>query len=318
VNELADEMPPPGAGVDTVTVLKPKDVRSAALIVAFSMAVFTNVVGRGEPFQRTVEPATKLWPVTVSVNEDPPLNAEVGEMPLRTGRGFGEMLKVPPAEMPPPGAGLETVTVAEPTPAMSVVGIAACKWVAETNVVGRGEPFHNTVEDMAKLAPKRSKVKAGPLTKAPVGLMTFRIGTGVPATTNVELLPEDPDITPEVLIVIATLPAVVTSAAVMAACNTLEETKVVARLLPFHCTIEALEKLAPFTVRVNPALPAGTVFGVNEMIWADVTGVGEGEGMGEGVGTGVGVGAAAATDDPPPPQPAMKKHIAMIRLAKGN
>lgn len=45
-------------------------------------------------------------------------------------------------EVPPPGLGLNTVTLAAPGTAMSAAGMAACNWVAETNVVGRVLPFH--------------------------------------------------------------------------------------------------------------------------------------------------------------------------------
>jgi len=42
------------------------------------------------------------------------------------------MVKVLAAEVPPPGAGLKTVTVAVPTDAMSLAGIAAVRDVPET------------------------------------------------------------------------------------------------------------------------------------------------------------------------------------------
>lgn len=41
---------------------------------------------------------------------------------------------------------LYTETSAVPANAVSVGGIAAVSWVALTNVVGRAEPFHDTVE----------------------------------------------------------------------------------------------------------------------------------------------------------------------------
>ena len=37
------------------------------------------------------------------------------------------------------------------------------------------------------------------------------------------------------------------------------------RLLPFHCTTEPEIKLAPFTVRVKPGLPAAALLGDNTL-----------------------------------------------------
>ena len=49
---------------------------------------------------------------------------------------------VRPEEMPPPGAGVATETVAVPTAEMSLAGIAACSSVELLNVVWRLAPFH--------------------------------------------------------------------------------------------------------------------------------------------------------------------------------
>lgn len=42
-------------------------------------------------------------------------------------------------------------------------------------------------------------------------------------------------------------------------------TKTVVRPLPFHCTVDVLRKLAPFTVSVNAAPPAATDCGVTDV-----------------------------------------------------
>src|SRR5262245_5124955 len=52
--------------------------RSLAGIAACSCFVETNVVGRGAPFQRTVEPTVNAVPLTVSLNAGPPRTAETG------------------------------------------------------------------------------------------------------------------------------------------------------------------------------------------------------------------------------------------------
>jgi hypothetical protein len=53
-------------------------------------------------------------------------------------------------ETPPPGAGLKTVIEAVPGIVRSEAGMAARSCVSETNVVGRSEPFHRTIEPETK------------------------------------------------------------------------------------------------------------------------------------------------------------------------
>lgn len=89
---------------------------------------------RAPPFHRTEEPVTKLLPFTVRVNAGPPAVAELGEMEVIVGTGLlaGLMVKVWAEEVPPPGAGLKTVTEVVPAATMSVAGIAAVSWPEET------------------------------------------------------------------------------------------------------------------------------------------------------------------------------------------
>ena len=47
-----------------------------------------NVVGRSDPFQRTIELLTKLLPVTVKVNPVPPTVVEEGLKPVKFGTGL--------------------------------------------------------------------------------------------------------------------------------------------------------------------------------------------------------------------------------------
>src|SRR2546430_7464550 len=72
------------------------------------------------------------------------------------------MVNVAAAEVPPPGAGLTTVTLAMPAAAMSAARIVAASCVGETNVVARAAPFQFTVELLTKLPPLTVKVAAGP------------------------------------------------------------------------------------------------------------------------------------------------------------
>src|SRR5437667_10955620 len=82
------DVPPPGAGLKTVTVAKPPAAISADEIAAVSCVLLTYVVGRVVPFQRTREPGTKESPFTVSVNAGPPAAVLSGETEVTTGTGL--------------------------------------------------------------------------------------------------------------------------------------------------------------------------------------------------------------------------------------
>jgi hypothetical protein len=131
VNVRALEVPPPGAGLNTVTWTVPAAAISEAEIAAVSCVEDINVVVRFDPFQRTIEPATKLVPLTVSVNPAPPEVADVGLKLEVVGAGL-LIVSVRALEVPPPGEAVNTVTEAVPAVAISDAGIAAVNRVAET------------------------------------------------------------------------------------------------------------------------------------------------------------------------------------------
>ena len=114
VNVRAFEVPPPGAGLNTVTRAVPDEAISAAGIAAVNWVALTNVVVRLLPFHCTTDAEIKFVPFTVSVNAAPPAKALLGAMEVRVGTGlFGTaavIVNVKPVESPPPGAGLDTVT----------------------------------------------------------------------------------------------------------------------------------------------------------------------------------------------------------------
>jgi hypothetical protein len=87
------DVPPPGAGLKTVTFAVPAVATSLAGMVAVSTVLETNPVVRSLPFQRTTELVTKFVPVMVRVN--PPLPATVvdGLIVVIVGDGF-VMVKV--------------------------------------------------------------------------------------------------------------------------------------------------------------------------------------------------------------------------------
>ena len=99
------------------------------------------MVGRSDPFQRTTDPLTKFEPLTVRVKAGPPAVAEAGLMLASTGAGL-MIAKATSFELPPPGAGLKTVTEAEPAPATSLAGMDAVNRLPLAKLVARLLPFH--------------------------------------------------------------------------------------------------------------------------------------------------------------------------------
>ena len=112
VNVAPAEVPPPGVGLKTVTSLLPSETTSVAPISAFSCELFTNVVGRSDPFQRTTDVGTKSEPCTASVNAAPPKDVPPGDKEVRVGCGFGVTAMVTALDASVPGL----LTVIESVP----------------------------------------------------------------------------------------------------------------------------------------------------------------------------------------------------------
>jgi hypothetical protein len=68
VKAVAFDVPPPGAGLNTVTCAVDWVATSAELMAAVSCVLLTNVVVRAAPFHCTTEPATKFVPFTCRLN----------------------------------------------------------------------------------------------------------------------------------------------------------------------------------------------------------------------------------------------------------
>lgn len=83
-----EEVPPPGAGVTTVTAAVHAVAMFAEGTLAESCVLLVNVVVSAVPFQFTTEPLIKLLPVTLSVNVAPPAVAEEGEIEESDGTGL--------------------------------------------------------------------------------------------------------------------------------------------------------------------------------------------------------------------------------------
>ena len=119
VKVCAGDVPPPGAGVKTVTWAVPGAAVSAARSVAVNRVALTKVVVRSVPFQRTCEPVIKFEPLTVSAKPAPPAVALAGASKDKAGAGLldaGALVTVNVcwADIPPPGVGVSTLICAVP------------------------------------------------------------------------------------------------------------------------------------------------------------------------------------------------------------
>ena len=208
----------------------------------------------------------KLVPLTVSTNAPPPAVAEFGLILVMVGNGFCTALivKLTELEVPPPGAGLTTVTFAVPAAAMSVAGIVAVSCVALIKVVVRALPFHLTPEPATKPLPLIVNENPAPPAVIEFGFKFAIVGNGL-LTVNTAADDVPPPGT-GVLTVTFAVPAVAISPAGIAAVSCVALTKVVVRALPFHRTVEPFTKLLPFTVSVNAAPPTVAAFGLRLVI----------------------------------------------------
>ena len=137
------------------------------------------------PLKFTTDEATKLVPFTVSVKAAPPADALVGESEVIVGTGLFTA-NAEFADVPPPGAGLVTVTLNVPAAAMSAAVIAAVTCVALTKVVVAAAPLKFTTDDELKFVPFTVSVKAVPPANALVGESEVIVGNGL-FTVNGEI-----------------------------------------------------------------------------------------------------------------------------------
>lgn len=129
VKSNAFDAPPPGAGLTTFTNAVPAAATSVESIAAVTSASLTKVVVLAEPFHSTVAPGTNWLPVTVSVKAPLPEITLAGESDPATGAGLSIMNAIAP-EVPPPGAGVITVTFAVPGLAISAAVMEAVSELA--------------------------------------------------------------------------------------------------------------------------------------------------------------------------------------------
>src|SRR5262245_20864565 len=296
VSGRAADVPPPGAGVNTVMLGVPAAAISLAGMAAVSCVDETNVVVRLAPLTWTIEPLVKLEPVAVRVKAAPPAEAVVGLMLERIGAGVTDAVVLGAAMLAltlfdahtafAHGAGFVTTTARVPWLATSVACTAILICVAESTVTVRAWPPTAAVAPVAKPVPVTVSVKAALPAVTLAGLTLVMVGVGFEMVS--ERAPEVPPPGAGVNTVMLGFPAATISLAVMAAVSCVDETNVVVRLTPLTWTIEPLVKLEPVAVRVKAAPPAEAVVGL----------------MLERIGAGVGAAMIRARGfEVPPPDP---------------
>jgi uncharacterized membrane protein YedE/YeeE len=174
------------------------------------------------------------------------------------------MVKVTPAEVPPPGAGFVTVTDGVPAAAISPAVIAAVSCVELTNVVVRAAPLKLTTDAASKFVPLTVNVNAAPPAVALVGESVVIVGAGLFTVklTAAEVPPPGAAFTT----VTGNVPAVAISAAVIAAVTCVALTNVVVAAVPLNFTVDPFMNPVPFTVNVNAAPPAFALVGESVVI----------------------------------------------------
>jgi hypothetical protein len=132
-------VPPPGAGLTTVTESVPAVDTSPAGSVALSVPSPLSVVVNTVPPTEICEPEMKLLPATVIPSVDAPTANDDGMTDVIAGTGL-VTLKSSVLLVPPPGAGLITVIDRFPALVKALAGIVPETVVADVNVTASGTP----------------------------------------------------------------------------------------------------------------------------------------------------------------------------------
>ena len=136
-----------------------------------------NVVGRAAPPQRTLDDETKPLPNSVRTSGPPPTIVLLGETAASEGIGFATD-SVRTLDVPPPGAGVNTVMARVPALATSAAVMMAASAVGDLKLVTRALPFTCMRERATKLAPVNVSSKPGPPAGTWLGLIAVNVGAG--------------------------------------------------------------------------------------------------------------------------------------------
>ena len=210
----------------------------------------------------TTAPPLGAGPLSVTVPVEPLPPTTEDELKDRE-TSIGKMSKPIAFEVPPPGGGLYTVTLAVPAVAMSAARMAAFTSVLETKLVARSDPFHRIFAPETKLLPSTVSVNEGPPAISHDGLRPMTAGWGALTsnTISLERLPSGLDTVTGIVLGVAR------STDMTDALSWVTDTNVVTRSAPFHRTTDPGTKLLPDTCSTKPGLPAVINDGTRAVIW---------------------------------------------------
>jgi len=194
VKVAALEAPPPGAGVTTDIWKTCTLAWSASEREVVNLVLLTNVVARATPSSWITEEATNPLPVTVMINLSvPPLVTLEGDTVIAPGAGFTTK-NVAADEVPPPGVGLNAVTVSGPMVARSSMVRDTVASIALVKVVDRAVPFTRTTVLLMNPVPATLTFVAADPTTAVEGFIPATVGRGFStASVTVELDAVEPE-----------------------------------------------------------------------------------------------------------------------------
>lgn len=153
LSKIELEMPPPGGvtpcagGFSTAMFNSPAATKSDGSRVRASSVLELNVVERFEPFTVATEPTMKFVPMILTCAL-PPAKTELGVIVeiWGTGDAVALMVSVTEFDVPPPGAGVNTVIVTVPAAAMSLGLTSMVSSFSLKKIVARGNPLNSIAE----------------------------------------------------------------------------------------------------------------------------------------------------------------------------
>src|SRR5262245_18528859 len=148
---------------------------------------------------------------------------------------------------------------------MSAALSCAVKELSPLKVVGRSSPLNRTREETAKFTPRTCNGIEPPPATSACGESRLIAGSGFVADMLNDVAFDTPPAGSGLKTVTFAFPAVCKSEAGISAASKTGLTKVVGRLLPFHCTTDPLTNPPPFTRSVK-TVPMAALFGEIEEI----------------------------------------------------
>jgi hypothetical protein len=173
----AVDVPPPGAGFATVTISSELPRIELAGKDDFNSPVLTKDVERFTPFQVTLEDGTNPVPFTSSGVGPAPATALVGVIVTIAGSGLFTWNATAP-DVPPPGAGLATVTAADPPFSSKAAGTTAVRLPDDSYAVATFCPFHCTEELVTNPVPLKAIVVSAAPASTVAGVTEVIEGVG--------------------------------------------------------------------------------------------------------------------------------------------